>query len=77
MKVVVLLNQAAGTLAASPGSDEATRIRDGFASAGVEADVRSVDGKDLAAAVAEAGGATGAPTRSIQPAAPQTIVDKP
>src|SRR5687767_9147795 len=54
MKIVVLLNQAAGTLAASQGSDEATRIRDGFASAGVEADVRSVDGKDLAAAVAEA-----------------------
>jgi diacylglycerol kinase family enzyme len=54
MKVVVLLNQAAGTLVASQNCDEPARIRDGFAAAGVEADVRCVEGKDLAAGVAEA-----------------------
>ena len=48
MRVLVILNQAAGTLAASQSGDEAERIRAGFAAAGVEADVRSVEGAQLA-----------------------------
>jgi diacylglycerol kinase family enzyme len=47
MRVLVILNQAAGTLAASSADDEPRRIRDGFAAAGIDADVRDVAGPDL------------------------------
>ena len=47
MRVLVLLNQAAGTLANSTTRDEPARIRDGLTAAGVEAVVESVEGKDL------------------------------
>lgn len=47
MRVLVILNQAAGTLAASPTDDEPARIREGFVAAGVDVDVRSVEGPDL------------------------------
>jgi diacylglycerol kinase family enzyme len=47
MRVLVILNQAAGTLAASSANDEPARIRAGFEAAGVEADVRSVEGTKL------------------------------
>src|SRR5688500_15780058 len=48
MRVLVILNQAAGTLAGSSAGDEPTRIKAGFEAAGVEADVRNVDGPKLA-----------------------------
>ena len=35
MRVLVLLNESAGTLAASESADEAQRVRDGFAAQGV------------------------------------------
>ena len=54
MKALVLLNQAAGTLAASQTCDEPARIRAGFAAAGMDAEVRCVEGKDLDAALAAA-----------------------
>lgn len=54
MKVLVLLNQAAGTLTDSTTGDEPQRIRAGFAAAGVDAEVRSVCGVELAGAVAQA-----------------------
>ncbi len=54
MKVLVVLNQAAGTLAASETGDEPERIRAGFAAAGADVEVRSVDGKDLERTVADA-----------------------
>src|SRR5688572_10994008 len=47
MRVMVILNQAAGTLAASSTGDEPDRIRRGFEAAGVEADVRTVEGPKL------------------------------
>src|SRR6478672_12020246 len=47
MRVLVILNQAAGTLAASSAGDEPQRIRDGFIAAGVDADVRDVAGAEL------------------------------
>ena len=47
MKAVVLLNESAGTLAASRDGGEAARIRAGFAAHGVDADVRSVSPDDL------------------------------
>ena len=47
MRILVLLNQSAGTLAASRTGDEPRRIADGFRAGGVEADVRSVDPADL------------------------------
>jgi diacylglycerol kinase family enzyme len=56
MRVLVLLNQAAGTLANSATGDEPGRIRAGFASAGTDVEVRSVEGKNLEAAVADAVG---------------------
>ncbi len=43
MKFLVLLNQSAGTLAASTTGDEPQRIADGFRAGGVEADVRSIE----------------------------------
>src|SRR3954453_2005843 len=49
MRALVILNQAAGTLAASPSDDAPRRIRDGFAAAGVDADVRAVAGPELEA----------------------------
>src|SRR5688500_1443894 len=55
MRVLVILNQAAGTLAASQAGDEPVRIRAGFAAAGVEADVRSVEGPDLERVTRQAG----------------------
>jgi diacylglycerol kinase family enzyme len=58
MRALVILNEAAGTLVASSTGDEADRIRAGFASAGVEADVRKVAGPDLAN-VAKGAGAEG------------------
>src|SRR5688572_21715864 len=48
MRVLVILNQAAGTLASSSAGDEVERIRAGFEAAGVEVDVRNVQGPDLA-----------------------------
>ena len=56
MRVLVILNQAAGTLAASPANDEPARIRAGFEAAGVEADVRSVEGPKLEEVARGAGG---------------------
>ena len=47
MKVLVLLNAAAGTLAASQTSDEAQRVRERFATHGIDADVRAVEGAKL------------------------------
>jgi diacylglycerol kinase family enzyme len=47
MKVLVLLNESAGTLAASKTQDEPQRIRAGFASEGMDADVRLVPGAEL------------------------------
>jgi diacylglycerol kinase family enzyme len=50
MRVLVILNQAAGTLAATTSTgDEPERIRAGFAASGIDADVRNVDGADLEA----------------------------
>lgn len=50
MRVLVILNPAAGTLAGASTSDDlvAERIRTGFESAGVHADVRHVSGNQLA-----------------------------
>ena len=55
MRVLVLLNEAAGTLAASQSGDEPQRIRAGFEAAGVEVDVRSVPGAELDPAARRAG----------------------
>ena len=51
MRVLVILNQAAGTLAAaaSPPGDKSRRIHDGFAAAGIDAEVRDVAGAELEA----------------------------
>ena len=42
-RVLVILNTRSGTLANSATHDEPERIRQGFATAGLEADVRSAD----------------------------------
>ena len=55
MRVLVLLNQAAGTLAASQSGDEPARIRAGFEAAGVDCEVRSVPGAELDPAARRAG----------------------
>lgn len=55
MRVLVILNQAAGTLAASEGGDEPARIRAGFEAAGVHVDVRSLPGPELDTAARGAG----------------------
>jgi diacylglycerol kinase family enzyme len=47
MRALVLLNESAGTLAASKDGDEAARIREGFAAHGVDADVRTVSPDDM------------------------------
>jgi diacylglycerol kinase family enzyme len=52
MRVLVLLNQAAGALARTDADDEPRRIRAGFAAAGVDARVESVEAKDLAVRLA-------------------------
>src|SRR3954452_3759851 len=54
MKALVLLNESAGTLAASKDGGEAARIREGFAAHGVEADVRLVPPDDLGRVAQEA-----------------------
>jgi diacylglycerol kinase family enzyme len=54
VKVIVLLNPAAGTLADSSAGNESERIRRGFALAGADAEVRCVEGKDLGDTVAGA-----------------------
>jgi diacylglycerol kinase family enzyme len=54
MRVLVLLNESAGTLAASQSNDEARRVRDGFAAQGVEADVILVASGELEAATRKA-----------------------
>jgi diacylglycerol kinase family enzyme len=49
VRVLVILNQAAGTLANLPSAEDVpARLRAGFAAAGVEAEVRSVEGPKLA-----------------------------
>ena len=77
MKVLVLLNQKSGTLAASRTCDEPERVRRGFELRGVDAVVRCVDADRLAAeatgAAAErfdaviAGGGTAPSTPSPTP----------
>ena len=47
MKVLVLLNEAAGTLAKSTTADEPERIRHAFAAHGINAEVRTVPGEEL------------------------------
>ena len=47
MRVLVILNAKAGTLVSSAEKDQATRIRDRFATHGVEAEVRDVPGPEL------------------------------
>jgi diacylglycerol kinase family enzyme len=54
MKALVLLNESAGTLAASKTDDEAARIRAGFAAHGVDAEVRFDSPDGLARAAREA-----------------------
>lgn len=54
VKLLVLLNPAAGTLANSSAGDEPERIRAGFVAAGADAEVRNVEGNDLHDAVAGA-----------------------
>jgi diacylglycerol kinase family enzyme len=56
MKVLVLLNESAGTLAASQTRDEPARIADAFRAAGHEAEVRSVEPASLVRASREASG---------------------
>lgn len=48
MRVLVILNPSAGTLADSTTGDEAARVAAGFEAAGVEAQVRNVAGAELA-----------------------------
>src|SRR3989454_326414 len=59
MKALVLLNESAGTLAASKDGGEADRIRAGFAAQRVEAEVRLVPPDDLARVSREAAGDAG------------------
>ena len=47
VRTLIILNQAAGTLAASSTGDEPERIRRGFEAAGVDVDVRTVEGAKL------------------------------
>jgi diacylglycerol kinase family enzyme len=54
MRVLVLLNAAAGTLASSANGDEAERIARGFGSHGLEVDVRAVEGAKLLEVTREA-----------------------
>jgi diacylglycerol kinase family enzyme len=54
MRVLVILNAKAGTLVSSAEKDQATRIRDRFATHGVEAEVRDVPGPELLRTTTEA-----------------------
>lgn len=54
MHALVMLNAAAGTLVASTKGNESDSIRDAFANHGWDADVRHVDGPDLARVATEA-----------------------
>jgi diacylglycerol kinase family enzyme len=54
VKVLVLLNDAAGTLASSASGDEAQRISAAFAGQGVRAEVRAVPGPQLCEAARRA-----------------------
>ena len=54
MRVLVILNAKAGTLVSSADKDAATRIRDRFATHGVEAEVRDVPGPELLKVTTEA-----------------------
>lgn len=54
MRVLVLLNAAAGTLAASSDHDEPARIASEFARHGCDADVRAVPGDEIATVAREA-----------------------
>jgi diacylglycerol kinase family enzyme len=56
MKVLVLLNESAGALAASATRDEPARIGEGFRAAGHDVDVRCVRPADLTAATRDAAG---------------------
>ena len=54
MRVLVMLNAAAGTLVASRSGDEAQSIGDAFARHGCEADVRQISGAELSRVAREA-----------------------
>lgn len=54
MKVLVLLNESAGTLAASRSGDEPRRIAEGFRAGGVDAEVLSIDPARLEGAARDA-----------------------
>ena len=54
MKVVVFLNAAAGSLAGRTIDEEVARVAEAFRAAGVEAEVRAVQGMRMAAAVRRA-----------------------
>ena len=57
MRVVALVNQTAGAVSAGKLTPEV--LRDAFSRAGVEAEVRFLDGGEIAAAIAAAGGGRG------------------
>jgi diacylglycerol kinase family enzyme len=59
MKALVLLNESAGTLAASKDGGEAARIREGFAAQGVEAEVRLVAPEEMERVAREAAATAG------------------
>jgi diacylglycerol kinase family enzyme len=54
MRVLVILNAKAGTLVSSDDQDQATIIRDRFATHGIDAEVRDVPGDQLAKTTCEA-----------------------
>ena len=60
MKVLVLLNESAGALAASQSRDEPRRIAEAFRTAGHEAEVRTVEPADLGRVSREAADASSA-----------------
>lgn len=54
MRVLVILNAKAGTLVSAAEKDQATQIRDRFATHGIDAEVRDVPGPDLKKVTQEA-----------------------
>src|SRR5258705_3383015 len=54
MRVIVLINSKAGSLATSPDLARSEHIREAFAARQIEADVRAVEGHQLAQAAREA-----------------------
>ena len=54
MKAIVLLNGAAGTLAAGDRSQRDTAVRDALTAAGIDAEIRDVPGNELQAATESA-----------------------